>query len=136
MSRILIIDDDDDQFRTMLQITLEEAGYEMRTAENGKKGLESLRERAPDLVVTDLVMPEKEGIETIGVLRRDFPDVKIIAVSGGGRVGPESYLKLAEQMGAARSFPKPLEMTEFLDAIRETLDLQKRNPFASKEAQR
>ena len=119
MSRILIIDDDDDQFRTMLQITLEEAGYEMRTAENGKKGLESLRERAPDLVVTDLVMPEKEGIETIGVLRRDFPDVKIIAVSGGGRVGPESYLKLAEQMGAARSFPKPLEMTEFLDAIRE-----------------
>ncbi len=123
MPCVLIIDDDD-QFRRMLRIAVEKGGCEVRTAANGKEGLESYRECAADLVITDLVMPEKEGIETIMELRRDFPGVKIIAVSGGGRVGPDSYLGTAKQLGAIRTFTKPLEMTEFLDAVRELLGLE------------
>ncbi|MFC1736941.1 response regulator [Candidatus Hydrogenedentota bacterium] len=122
MANILIIDDDE-KFCTMLKITLEKAGYEVQTAGNAEVGLESIRESTPDLVVMDLLMPEKEGIETIIELHRDFPDVKIVAVSGGGFMGPESYLALAEQMGASSSFSKPLEMAKFLDAVRELVGL-------------
>ena len=75
----------------------------MIEAENGKIGLKLLRENGADLVITDLVMPEKEGIETIRELRRDFPHVKIIAISEGGAIGPETYLQIAKSMGAHRS---------------------------------
>ena len=104
----------------MLRIVLEQEGYEIRTAKNGLRGLQSLRERVTDLVVTDLLMPEMEGIETILELRRDFPRVKIIATSGGGLLGPEDYLDSARQPGAHLTFVKPLILPESLDGIRET----------------
>ena len=122
MARIIVIDDDP-QFRRMLGITLEKSGYEVRIAESGSKGLEMLRERTADLVVTDLIMPDKEGIETIRDLRSEFPDIKIIAVSGGWRVGSQVNLDTAEQLGAGRSFAKPFDMKVFLDAVRQILGL-------------
>jgi DNA-binding NarL/FixJ family response regulator len=79
------------------------------------------RANPTDLIITDLIMPEKEGIETIMELKKDFPDVKIIAISGGGRSKPESYLNLAKQLGAKRVFPKPIDREELLNAIRELL---------------
>ena len=92
MALILIIDDDD-QIRRVLRKTLERDGYDVADAPNGKEGIRLYRENPADLVITDIIMPEKEGIETIRELRRDFPEVKIIAISGGGRIGPDSYFK-------------------------------------------
>ena len=120
MQRILVLDDDD-QFRSMVSIVLAKAGYEAVTADNGQNGLQILRETDIDLVITDLVMPGKEGVETIMEMRRDFPEVIIIAVSGGGRVGPNSYLDLAGQLGASRTFSKPLKTAHLVSAVRELL---------------
>ncbi len=121
MARILIIDDND-QFCTMLQKRLELEGYEARSANDGDKGLEMLRHDPVDLVITDMIMPEKEGISTIVEIRRDFPKVKVIAISGGGTVSPGSYLDTAKLLGAARTFSKPMDMSEFLSAVCEVLD--------------
>ena len=121
MSKILVIDDDKN-IRSLLRDFLERDGYEVTEAENGKIGLRLLRENGADLVITDLIMPEKEGIETIREIRRDFSDVKIIAISGGGVVGPETYLEMAKSMGAHRVFDKPFNLKEMSEAIRELLD--------------
>jgi len=118
MARILVIDDDD-HVRTMLRLTLEQAGYEILDAPNGKVGIDIYRESPTDLIITDLIMPEKEGVETIQELRRDYPAVKIIAISGGGRVSPEEYLPLAEMFGAQRVFSKPFGRDDLLQAIQE-----------------
>ena len=72
-------------------------------------------------MITDIIMPEQEGIETILELRHDFPDVKIIAISGGGRIGPNSYLAMAERLGAHRAFAKPFDQKELLEAVKELL---------------
>ena len=119
MPHVLVIDDDD-PVREMLRMTLERNGYEVRTAEDGEKGLRLMRQQAPDLVVIDIVMPNKEGLETIPELRRDFPGVKIIGISGAGE-GPGSYLATAKHLGASRTFSKPLNIPQFLDAVRELL---------------
>jgi len=96
MSRILIIDDDA-QILKMLRQILEREKYHVTEASNGKEGLRLYRENPADLVITDIIMPEKEGIEIIIELKRDYPDVKIIAISGGGRINPEDYLDIAKK---------------------------------------
>jgi CheY-like chemotaxis protein len=123
MPRILLIDDDD-QVRMMMRMTLEKEGYVVEEAPDGSVGIRLYREQPADLVITDIVMPEKEGMETIMTLKRDFPSVKIIAISGGGKIAPARYLDLAEQMGVQRTFSKPLDRSELLMAIREVLDAQ------------
>lgn len=120
MARILIIDDDV-QILDMLRQTLEHEGYEVMEAPNGKEGVRLYREDQADLIITDIIMPEKEGIETIMEIKRDFPDVKIIAISGGGRVDPEEYLHMAEKLGAKRTFAKPVEREDLLKAIQELI---------------
>jgi len=120
MKRILVIEDDI-HVKVMIQKTLERAGYEVIAASDGEEGLKLLRESPADLIITDLIMPRKEGLETIMELRRDNPDVKIIAISGGGRFEPESYLETAKQMGAARTFAKPFENKELVAAVQELL---------------
>jgi YesN/AraC family two-component response regulator len=118
MARILIIDDDN-QFRVMLRIMLENAGYkDIEEAENGYIGMKLIRKNHFDLVITDIVMPDKEGIETIMELRRDFPAIKIIAISGGGEIGPETYLEMAGHLGAGRTLEKPFQQSELVDAVR------------------
>jgi CheY-like chemotaxis protein len=121
MQRILLIDDDE-AVRATFCAFLERAGYEVVTASNGVEGLDLYRKDPTPLVITDIVMPEKEGTETIMELRRDFPDVKIIAVSGGGRIAPQSYLEMAGQLGANRMLPKPVPRDTLVEVVRDLLD--------------
>ncbi|MDM8552269.1 response regulator [Desulfobacterales bacterium HSG2] len=119
MKRILVIDDEE-QVRSMLRMTLEDAGYEVEDAPDGDMGVRLFREKPTDVIITDILMPEKEGIETILELRRDFPGIKIIAISGGGRFrSPNTFLTMAEHFGASRIFSKPLRQRELLSAVRE-----------------
>ena len=120
MARILIIDDDV-QILDMLRQTLECEGYEVVDASNGKEGIRLYRENPADLIITDIFMPEKEGIEMIIELKRDFPDVKIIAISGGGRISPEEYLCMAKKLGARYTFSKPVEREKLLAAVRKLI---------------
>lgn len=118
MASILIMDDDE-QIRTMLRMLLEGSGYKVVEAHDGTQGIRLFREDPTDLIITDIIMPDKEGIETIMELKRDFPDVKIIAISGGGRSDPEEYLYLAKKLGAQRTIAKPFEKEDLLKAVRE-----------------
>ncbi len=120
MTRILIIDDEV-QIRKMLRQLFEREGYEVFDASDGNEGLKLYRKNPADIVITDLVMPEKEGIETIKELYQEFPDVKIIAISGGGRIVPEHYLEIAKKFGAVRTFSKPFESKDLLMAVKELL---------------
>jgi YesN/AraC family two-component response regulator len=105
----------------MLRTILERAGYYVAEASNGRRGVAIQIERPADLVITDIIMPEMEGLETISALRRTFPDLPIIAISGGGRIGHHEYLGMAERFGAQRSLGKPLDRGELLSTIGELL---------------
>jgi DNA-binding NtrC family response regulator len=121
MARILLIDDDD-QFRTLLRKMLEKAGYDdIEEANDGRIGVKLFRQRPFDLVITDIIMPDKEGIETIVELTDDYPQIKIIAMSGGGRIGPQDYLETAKRLGASRTLAKPFNYSELIDTVRELL---------------
>jgi CheY-like chemotaxis protein len=121
MARILVIDDND-EFRDLMRRWLETAGHEVMGAPNGDEGIKLYRKKPADLVITDMIMPEKEGLETMVELRRDFPDVKIIAVSGGGFEDPKNYLESAKLIGGAlRTFTKPFQKEELFKAIEEIL---------------
>jgi len=119
-ARILVIEDDE-LIRDLLKQLLERDGYTVTTAHNGKVGLKLFRDNPADLVITDLIMPEKEGIETIRELIRDYPDVKIIAISGGGTIAPFEYLSIAERLGVKKTIPKPFKTEEILAAIRQLI---------------
>ena len=120
MPRILIIDDDD-LIREMLRAVLEREGYDVLDASDGREGLRVFMKNPVDLVVTDLVMPEKEGIEIIIELRRNFPDLKIIAISGGGTVGGSQYLDVAGKLGADKILGKPLKLREFIAIVKDLM---------------
>jgi len=106
----------------MLQQVLQREEFQVVDAPDGKEGIRLFREEAADLVITDIIMPDKEGIETIMELRRDFPSVKIVAMSGGGHVSPKEYLHLAKKLGAQHTLCKPFTRQETLRAIRDVLD--------------
>jgi CheY-like chemotaxis protein len=118
--KILVIDDNVVVRNTIVQI-LESEGYEVIGAEDGRKGLSAFRTEHPDLVVTDIIMPEKEGIETIRDIRAESPNAKIIAISGGGRMGNTDFLKIARQLGASEAVAKPLDPDHFLDIVKNCL---------------
>ena len=120
MRQILIIDDDL-QIRTLLKKIFEKEGFQVIEAQDGNEGIRQFREKGADLVITDLVMPEKEGIETIIELKREFPDVKIIAISGGGLNLPDAYLDVARFLGAIHTFSKPFVPAELLDVVNQVL---------------
>jgi CheY-like chemotaxis protein len=120
MPRILLIDDDD-AFRTMLRLTLTHFGHTVIEARNGVEGLKVYPSINADLVITDIVMPEKEGLEVLMELKRKTPPVKVIAISGGGRNSAANYLSSATLLGAARVLQKPFSNDELVTAIREAL---------------
>jgi len=120
MARILVIEDDD-EIRTILRGVLEEEGYDVVEARDGREGAKIYREISFDLVIRDMVMPQKDGIETIADLQAMFPEVKIIAISGGDRLGPEPYLAIAKGFGAANVFTKPFRIKELLEAVTKAL---------------
>ncbi len=122
MRKILIIDDDE-QMRNLLCRAMEYAGFEVEAAADGRKGLLFFEENSYDLVITDLIMPEQEGMETITFLRKNHPEVKVIAISGGGRIGPETYLPAALELGADRAFAKPFPIDDLINAVKELLNV-------------
>ena len=116
MPRILIIEDDD-SLRYMLRLSLEVTGHTVAEARDGKEGLKLYAREPAELVITDLIMPEKEGIETIIELRKKNPGLKIIAISGGGGKPAENYLKIAKRVGAGFVLPKPFSTDELQSAV-------------------
>ncbi|MCK4763931.1 MAG: response regulator [Candidatus Aminicenantes bacterium] len=120
MKRILVIDDER-QICEMLRKKLESVGYAVAEAPNGKVGLKLHKENLFDLIITDIFMPEKEGLETIRELKQDFPQLKIIAITGGYSSGPEELLNVARMLGADRTFPKPFKLKEIVEAINQLL---------------
>ena len=120
MARILIIDDQT-AVRNSLRALLERAGYEVDDAGDGRAGLRLHAARPADVIITDLFMPDFDGIETILELRRAYPAVKIIVISGGDSTGRLDMRTQAQLLGAHRMFPKPLETQELLNAVRELL---------------
>ncbi len=120
--RVLIIDDDE-QIRTLLQEVMKWAGFDVAVAENGRVAMLLQRQRPADLVITDLIMPEQEGLETITSLKKVYKNIKIIAISGGGRIGPEAYLPAALELGADRIFSKPFDVQEIVAAVRALLEI-------------
>lgn len=131
MALILLIDDDDG-WRTVLREVLRLEGHEVLEGFNGTHGVELCHEFHPDLVITDIVMPDKEGLETIGEIRLDFPDTPIIAMSGGGDfIRKEDYLPMAQQMGACATLPKPMSREVLLEAVRAALANRGSSPGAA-----
>ncbi len=116
MAKVLVIDDEELARFTMREI-LESAGHEVVEAGNGREGLELQRKDPCDAVVTDIIMPEKEGIETIVELRKDFPQITIVAISGGGRTRNLDFLGLAQKFGADRILAKPFSDEDLLAAL-------------------
>jgi DNA-binding response OmpR family regulator len=120
MSRILVIEDDE-KMRVLIGKALGRARYEVAEAADGDAGLRSHRDKPADLIITDLIMPEKEGVETIMEFKHDYPEVKIIAISGGGFIGPDPYLSLAKKLGADSVLAKPFELKELLKLVEDLL---------------
>lgn len=120
MTAILLVDDDE-AFRTMMTRTLTRAGHDVVEAGDGRTALRMLDSHPVDLMITDIIMPDKEGIETIVAVRKSHPELKIIAMSGGGRVRADDYLEMAQGLGAFRVLRKPFESEELFKAIREAL---------------
>lgn len=119
MIKNIIVVDDDEQIRIMLRRILEKEGYIIREASNGNIALKLQREDPADLIITDIIMPEKEGIGTIVDLKNDYPGIKIIAISGGGKNSPDHYLRMAKGFGVNKAFEKPFTREELLEAIDE-----------------
>lgn len=118
MAKIIIIEDDE-HVALSLKLGLEGMQHEVMLAENGRKGLALLQDFAAELIITDIVMPEMEGLETITKITVSYPDIPIIAISGGGRSSSQDYLKMADLMGASRVFSKPMDLDALRDAIKE-----------------
>jgi DNA-binding response OmpR family regulator len=122
MACILIIDDEAD-LRATMRAALEKDGHEVFAAQNGEDGLAQFGRIPVDLVITDIMMPEKDGIETIIAMRRNHPDIRIIAISGGGNVGKTHYLTMAQKFGATQILAKPFRRQQLLDAVHASLNI-------------
>ncbi|MCG8636461.1 MAG: response regulator [Desulfobacterales bacterium] len=121
MKQILVIDDEA-HIRKMLRKLLEGNGYKVCLACDGEDGLAQFKTHLPDLVITDLIMPEKEGLETIREIRKITSDTKIIAISGGGISQPDMYLHMAESFGAQAVFKKPVDTEVLVAEVAKLLD--------------
>ena len=120
LKQILIVDDEE-QIRTMLAQMLEQEGYKVHTAENGEEGLALVGRQAFDLVITDMIMPVKDGLKFIMELVRDYPDLKILAISGGGAIKAERYLTMAGYLGDIATLEKPFKRDVLLELVRKQI---------------
>lgn len=116
MSTVLLVDDDELVQQTYYELLLD-AGHKMLSASNGNEGLAILAASRPDVVICDIMMPDKDGIETIGEIQKHYPETKIIAISGGGRTKNMDFLKVARLLGADATFQKPVDASTLLGAI-------------------
>jgi DNA-binding response OmpR family regulator len=117
----ILVMDDDEALRSALRVVLEAAGYQVMEAPDGEAGLRLQREQGADLVLVDIFMPKRDGLEVIRALRAEMPQPKIIAMSGGGQTGQIEVLEAAQAFGAARTLLKPFQPRALLRAIRELL---------------
>ena len=121
MAKILIVDDEP-IMRDMLTQMLLQDHHEVLMAENGEQGCAIYREEQPELIITDIVMPEKNGLEMLMDLKKEFPELRVIAISGGGGItGAFDYLPVAKLVGADQILKKPFGIKEIRDAIATTL---------------
>lgn len=130
MNEVLIIDDEED-IRDALRRVLERAGYRVRDAADGADGLKQMQQRPADIIITDIIMPKLNGVETIAAMREQFPGARIIAISGGGNFGvtdyqpnaitTSAYLAAANEAGAHSILTKPFESADLLKAISELM---------------
>ena len=121
---LILFVDDDDRLREAQGVLLKRAGYEVEEARNGFEALRALRARPAAVMVCDMFMPEKDGLETIQALRREFPQTRVIAVSGGGLQGLVDVLRIAQLMGASEVLSKPFKPEALTDAIERLLALK------------
>jgi len=120
MKRILIIDDDE-KIRTVFKRFLEGHGYPVDCAVNGQEGLDLIDEKEIALVVTDIMMPDMDGLEVLLALRNKNSSIPVIAISGGAHIVPMDFLPLARKFGARHVFYKPLELADLLATIQSEL---------------
>ena len=121
MPSILVVDDED-QIRRLVRETLEQAGYRVTEASDGKEALQQYRLAPADLVIMDILMPKQDGLETTVALRREFPDAKIIVITGGSdMIGMLNFLDVAKMLGAHSTLQKPFEMKTLLDTVQAEL---------------
>lgn len=120
MSRILVIDDNTTMREAVCEM-LRQSGYDAISVENGRVAVQMHRDAPVDLIITDLFMPDTDGLEIIYQFRHEFPEVKIIAVSGGGSRGLVELLSVAKKMGAQRALMKPFAWEDLLAAVEEML---------------
>jgi len=121
MPGVLIVEDDK-ELREMLKMSLLRRHFTVLEAENGKEAITHFKPSLTDLVVTDLIMPEEDGLKVVIKLRELKPSIKIIAISGGGKVGPGSYLNLAKALGADAIYSKPFSINDLTAKIEQLLD--------------
>ena len=120
MKRILVIDDEE-LMLTFLKDLLEAEGYEVLTATNGAEGLALFESDPVDLVITDIIMPVKDGLDTILELKKKSPDFPVIAISAGGNIPKERYLAVASYMKNTKTLAKPFTRDELISAVQEHL---------------
>lgn len=120
MANILVADDEQ-AIRSILKMVLQMAGHAVEAASNGEEVLALARQRKFDLIVTDIIMPKKEGIETILELKKLNPAIKVIAISGGGRKGSMDFLQVAQMVGASHTIAKPFEPEDLVAAVEKCL---------------
>ncbi len=117
---VILLVDDEEPFRTVIRRVLVNAGYEVVEAADGLEGIQRFYEKPADLIITDIIMPEKEGIETILELKSTHPELKLIAMSGGGWYGTDIDFNMARKLGA-RTLDKPFALKELLEMVAELL---------------
>lgn len=120
-TKTILIIEDDQQFLGFISELLSGEGFEVLKAENGKEGINVVEENEPDLILTDLLMPEKDGVRVISEVRSKFSHIPIIAMSGGQSVFSPVFLEAASSLGAAQTLMKPFSDEELLEAINDVL---------------
>ena len=116
MASVLVVDDEE-QLRLLMRQALEQAEFTVQDAKDGKEALEQYRRNPTDLVIMDILMPGQDGLESIIQLRREFPTVKVIAITGGSEmIGVLNYLEVAKMLGARRTLHKPFDLKELVEA--------------------
>jgi len=126
MPGVLIVEDDK-ELREMLKLALLRRNFTVLEAENGKVAIAHFKPLITDVVVTDLIMPDEDGLKVVIKLRELKPSIKIIAISGGGKVGPGSYLNLAKALGADATYSKPFSINEVVFKIEQLLNNEQVN---------
>jgi DNA-binding response OmpR family regulator len=118
--RILIIDDDQDLTSSLMEIMLEE-GYEVDIANNGREGIRKQSQNPYNLIITDIIMPEEDGLEVIMWVKKTDPNTKLIAISGGGYFDSREYLIMAKELGASVILCKPFEISTLVASVKKLL---------------